>query len=257
MRIGNGAYQQLQLDIYGELMDSLYLYNKYGTPISYDLWNYLRRLTDWVCKHWQDNDDAIWEVRGRSAPVRLLQDDELGGRGSRVAVGRQALLSRGLERLDVGSRPDLRDHHEARLERAAWRFCAAVRRRSAGCVHAPNAAGVLRLAHRSAHAPNHRRDQPVTPSRRSGVGRPGVSLRRRKNAGWFEGHRRHIQSVHVLAGGGARRAPGPSRLGACGRRACCSSRCSDTPITWACTPSRSAIKARRSGIFRKRSLTWR
>ncbi len=64
VRIGNDAYRQLQLDIYGELMDSLYLYNKYGTPISYDLWNYLRRLTDWVCKHWQDKDEAIWEVRG-------------------------------------------------------------------------------------------------------------------------------------------------------------------------------------------------
>jgi GH15 family glucan-1,4-alpha-glucosidase len=64
VRIGNGAYEQLQLDIYGELMDSLYLYNKYGTPISYDLWNYLRRLTDWVCKHWKDKDNAIWEVRG-------------------------------------------------------------------------------------------------------------------------------------------------------------------------------------------------
>jgi GH15 family glucan-1,4-alpha-glucosidase len=64
VRIGNDAYQQLQLDIYGELMDSLYLYNKYGTPISYDLWRYLRRLTDWVCKHWKDKDDAIWEVRG-------------------------------------------------------------------------------------------------------------------------------------------------------------------------------------------------
>jgi GH15 family glucan-1,4-alpha-glucosidase len=64
VRIGNDAYQQLQLDIYGELMDSLYLYNKYGTPISYDLWKYLRRLTDWVCKHWQEKDEAIWEVRG-------------------------------------------------------------------------------------------------------------------------------------------------------------------------------------------------
>ena len=64
VRIGNAAYGQLQLDIYGELMDSLYLYNKYGTPISYDLWSYLRRLTDWVCKHWQEKDDAIWEVRG-------------------------------------------------------------------------------------------------------------------------------------------------------------------------------------------------
>ena len=46
VRIGNDAYRQLQLDIYGEFMDSLYLYNKYGTPISYDLWIYLRRLTE-------------------------------------------------------------------------------------------------------------------------------------------------------------------------------------------------------------------
>ena len=64
VRIGNAAFEQLQLDIYGELMDSLYLYNKYGTPISYDLWSYLRRLTDWVCRHWEEKDDAIWEVRG-------------------------------------------------------------------------------------------------------------------------------------------------------------------------------------------------
>lgn len=64
VRIGNGAYEQLQLDIYGELMDSVYLYNKYGTPISYDLWVNLRRLLNWVCDHWQDPDDGIWEVRG-------------------------------------------------------------------------------------------------------------------------------------------------------------------------------------------------
>jgi GH15 family glucan-1,4-alpha-glucosidase len=45
-------------------MDSLYLYNKHATPISYELWIYLRRLTNWVCQHWQDKDEAIWEVRG-------------------------------------------------------------------------------------------------------------------------------------------------------------------------------------------------
>ena len=64
VRIGNGAYDHLQLDIYGELMDSVYLYNKYGTPISYDLWVYLRRLVDWVCDNWQRADEGIWEVRG-------------------------------------------------------------------------------------------------------------------------------------------------------------------------------------------------
>jgi pentatricopeptide repeat protein len=64
VRIGNGAYTQLQLDIYGELMDSVYLFNKYGAPISYDLWAYLRRLLNWVCDHWQEPDEGIWEVRG-------------------------------------------------------------------------------------------------------------------------------------------------------------------------------------------------
>ena len=64
VRIGNGAFDQLQLDIYGELMDSVYLYNKYGSPISYDLWTALRRLVDWVCDHWQDKDEGVWETRG-------------------------------------------------------------------------------------------------------------------------------------------------------------------------------------------------
>jgi GH15 family glucan-1,4-alpha-glucosidase len=64
VRIGNNAYQQLQLDIYGELMDSVYLYNKYGTPISYDFWSHLRRLTNWVCDNWHRPDEGIWEVRG-------------------------------------------------------------------------------------------------------------------------------------------------------------------------------------------------
>ncbi len=64
VRIGNGAYQQMQIDIYGELMDSVYLFNKYGTPISYDLWTHLRDQINWVCKNWQRTDHGIWEVRG-------------------------------------------------------------------------------------------------------------------------------------------------------------------------------------------------
>ncbi|HWQ54591.1 MAG TPA: glycoside hydrolase family 15 protein [Bryobacteraceae bacterium] len=63
VRIGNDACKQLQLDIYGELMDSVYLYNKYGTPISYEMWSYLRRLMNWLCTNWKQKDEAIWEVR--------------------------------------------------------------------------------------------------------------------------------------------------------------------------------------------------
>ncbi|MEW5977285.1 MAG: glycoside hydrolase family 15 protein [Acidobacteriota bacterium] len=64
VRIGNAAYNQLQLDIYGELMDSIYLFNKHGSPISYDLWSKLRVLVNWVCDHWHHKDEGIWEVRG-------------------------------------------------------------------------------------------------------------------------------------------------------------------------------------------------
>jgi len=64
VRIGNAAYRQSQLDIYGELMDSVYLYNKYGAPISYDLWRNLERLLDYVCDFWTETDEGIWEVRG-------------------------------------------------------------------------------------------------------------------------------------------------------------------------------------------------
>ena len=64
VRVGNGAAHQMQLDIYGELIDSVYLYDKYATQIPYDLWTKLRRMLNWVARHWEDADEGIWEVRG-------------------------------------------------------------------------------------------------------------------------------------------------------------------------------------------------
>jgi GH15 family glucan-1,4-alpha-glucosidase len=64
VRIGNAAYQQLQLDIYGEMMDSVYLANKYGDSISYAGWQEVQRILDWLGKNWQRPDEGIWEVRG-------------------------------------------------------------------------------------------------------------------------------------------------------------------------------------------------
>lgn len=64
VRVGNDAYGQLQLDIYGELLDAVYLFNKYGEPISYDFWKDLERQVSWLCNNWQQPDESIWEVRG-------------------------------------------------------------------------------------------------------------------------------------------------------------------------------------------------
>jgi GH15 family glucan-1,4-alpha-glucosidase len=63
VRIGNAAYKQLQLDLYGALMDAVYLYDKYANPVSYKLWQTLSKIVDWVCDHWRDPDEGIWEPR--------------------------------------------------------------------------------------------------------------------------------------------------------------------------------------------------
>jgi GH15 family glucan-1,4-alpha-glucosidase len=64
VRIGNAAVDQLQLDIYGALIDSIYLYDKWGQPISSDLWDRVCVLVDWVCGNWEQPDEGIWETRG-------------------------------------------------------------------------------------------------------------------------------------------------------------------------------------------------
>ncbi|MGD9689290.1 MAG: glycoside hydrolase family 15 protein [Phycisphaerales bacterium] len=64
VRVGNAAYKQLQIDVCGELMDSVYLHNKYAAPISYDTWKQLTRILNWVCTNWTRPDKGVWEVRG-------------------------------------------------------------------------------------------------------------------------------------------------------------------------------------------------
>jgi GH15 family glucan-1,4-alpha-glucosidase len=64
VRLGNAAYRQVQPDLYGAILDAAYLYNRYGAPLDYDLWQNLRRILDWLSANWQNPDDGIWEVRG-------------------------------------------------------------------------------------------------------------------------------------------------------------------------------------------------
>ncbi|QIP88325.1 glycoside hydrolase family 15 protein [Streptomyces sp. Tu 2975] len=64
VRVGNDAVGQLQLDIYGALIDSIYLYDKWGEPISSAHWDTVSELVDWVCDNWDQPDEGIWETRG-------------------------------------------------------------------------------------------------------------------------------------------------------------------------------------------------
>lgn len=63
VRAGNGAFNQFQLDIYGELVDTIYIYNKNAEPISYAFWLSLMKFIDFVCDNWKKKDRGIWEVR--------------------------------------------------------------------------------------------------------------------------------------------------------------------------------------------------
>lgn len=64
VRIGNQAYEQVQLDIFGELLDAVYLVNKYGEAISHEGWKHAVQVVDQVCATWQNPDVGIWEMRG-------------------------------------------------------------------------------------------------------------------------------------------------------------------------------------------------
>jgi GH15 family glucan-1,4-alpha-glucosidase len=64
VRIGNGAADQLQLDIYGELLDSVWLADRHAIRIGHPGWTRLSELTDWLCEHWDQPDEGVWETRG-------------------------------------------------------------------------------------------------------------------------------------------------------------------------------------------------
>jgi GH15 family glucan-1,4-alpha-glucosidase len=64
VRVGNGAVGQHQLDVYGEVMDTLWLAREFGLPPTEDSWRMQRGLINWLESNWRDPDEGIWEVRG-------------------------------------------------------------------------------------------------------------------------------------------------------------------------------------------------
>ena len=63
VRIGNAAQDQLQIDIYGELIDTIYIYNKQHSAITYEFWENIVTQIEQVIENWQMPDHGIWEIR--------------------------------------------------------------------------------------------------------------------------------------------------------------------------------------------------
>ncbi len=114
VRVGNAAVGQLQLDVYGEVLDSAYVYARFGGVISGALWAELRNIVDLAIRRWQEPDSSIWEVRSerrqytysklmcwvavdrgiRIADRYGLKYDRAAWRGARLVIHR-AITSRG------------------------------------------------------------------------------------------------------------------------------------------------------------------
>ena len=115
VRIGNGAADQLQLDIYGELMDSVYLYNKYGAPICHDALEDLGGSSIGSASNWYQPDEGIWETRGGRQRLHVLAADVLGrDRSRRCGWRASAAFPADLARWVEDARRDLRGDHGGR-----------------------------------------------------------------------------------------------------------------------------------------------
>jgi GH15 family glucan-1,4-alpha-glucosidase len=106
VRIGNGASDQLQLDIYGELLDSLYLADTQGLRVGHAGWTNLNKVLDWLCEHWDQPEEGIWETRGGQQPfvygrlmswvamdraIRIAQNHGLPADLTRLTAARDAI----------------------------------------------------------------------------------------------------------------------------------------------------------------------
>jgi GH15 family glucan-1,4-alpha-glucosidase len=113
VRIGNGAHGQIQLDIYGEIMDSAHLYRKFGGKMDDEYWAYLQRVVAFVLDHWHEPDDGIWESRGEpqhwvyskamcwvaiDRAIKAAEDLDLPGDVSRWREAREEIHNEILER---------------------------------------------------------------------------------------------------------------------------------------------------------------
>jgi len=104
VRVGNGAAGQLQLDIYGEALDSVHLADSHGLQMSHDAWVHTTHLVEWLCEHWDQPEDGIWETRGGQ------QHFTYGRLMSWVAFDRAVRLARHRSRpADVGRWTAARD----------------------------------------------------------------------------------------------------------------------------------------------------
>lgn len=215
VRIGNAAEDQLQLDIYGELIDSVYLFNKYGAGISYRSWQQLRRVVSWLQDNWDRPDQSIWETRAE--PQKHVYSRLMCW----VAMERMTRIarSRGLPG-DIVTWSRVRDEIFEQVMQCGWSdersaFVQTYDDRSDGENELD--ASLLLMASVKFLSPTDEKVRRHAGRDRAVAGHrlPGVPLRRRRHDRRPRQLRGHLLDVLVLARGGTD-ADGPAGRGAAG-----------------------------------------
>ena len=200
VRIGNGAYNQDQHDIWGSVLDSVYLHAKSREQVPETLWPVLKKQVEEAIKHWREPDRGIWEVRGE--PQHFTS--------SKVMCW--VALDRGAKLAELQGEVELRPAMAARSPRRSRPtssqhgvdsrgvFDPALRRRRAGRLAAAGGADAVPAARRPAGAQHRAGDR-----RRTHRGRPGAALPGRGDRRRAVRRGGHVHDLLVLAGVGAGR----------------------------------------------------
>ena len=143
VRIGNGAANQMQMDIYGEALDSIYFAHQHGIQLDISGWSALHTLLEWLVDHWDQPGEGLWETRGgrKDFTYGRVMSWVAFDRALRLssASGRPAARGRWATERDRG----LRAGTDAGMGSEARGVRAALRQRCAGLVAAADADGGL------------------------------------------------------------------------------------------------------------------
>ncbi|MBB4984330.1 glycoside hydrolase family 15 protein [Streptomyces nymphaeiformis] len=138
VRIGNGAATQLQLDIYGEALDSIYFAHEHGMHLDHGGWKALHTLLDWLVDHWDQPGEGLWETRGGrkdftygrvmswvafDRALRIAHDDGRPAAGGRWADARDEIYAQVYDRgWDTGKKAFVQHYGDDVLDSALLRM---------------------------------------------------------------------------------------------------------------------------------------
>ena len=228
VRIGNGAFDQRQNDVYGAVLDSILLHTRRNQRLPRRLWPVVHTQAECAASVWRQPDQGIWKARGAPAALRVVQADVLGRSRPRREARAHPRRRRARRRVAHDRRRDTGRDPRARSERSR-RAPSALRHRRAGRLGAPGRGVRLPRSRRRSIAQHRAGDRREPHRERVRAALPNRRDRRRplRQGG-------HVSDLLVLARlrvgrhRGAATGPRPhgATAAASGRRSVCSPRSS-------------------------------